>query len=106
MDERRQVNELDRGTGRDRSVRARRCGEEREQRPQPLAARRERVPAHLRDATSVRHDSGGQPLLDLCHVLVDAGERDDRFQRRHAAFLAFGSVTWGRPGRPHEPPER
>ena len=52
------------------------------------------------------HDSGGQPLLDLCHVLVDAGERDDRFERRHAAFLAFGSVAWGRPGRPHEPPAR
>ena len=92
VDERRHVHELDGDAGRDRAARVRGRAEEREQRPQPLAARRERVRADLGDAAAVRADRGREPLLDLRHVLVDAGERDDRFERRHAAVPVWSAT--------------
>ena len=85
MHERRHVDELDRHAGRDRRGRARRCAEEREQRPQALAARRERVRPHRGDPAAVRAHGDGEPVLHLRHVLVDARERHDRLERRHAA---------------------
>ena len=41
--------------------------------------------AHLGDAAAVRADRRGEPVLDLRHVLVDAGQRDDRFERGHCS---------------------
>ncbi len=82
VDERRQVHELDGGARRHRRRRPGRRGEEDEQRPQPLAARGERLAADgARDAVVPRHGLA-EALLQLLHVGVQPGcvERD----RRHA----------------------
>ena len=88
----RHVDELDRHAGRDRRGRARRRAEEREQRPQALAARRERVGPDRGHPAAVRAHGDGEPVLHLRHVLVDARKRHDRLERRHAAVPVWSAT--------------
>src|SRR5204862_5990215 len=67
--ERREVDELDRNAGGHRRRLARRRREEDEQRPQPLAARAERLGADRAGHVVVPSDGIAQPLLELLHVL-------------------------------------
>ena len=77
VDERRHVHELDRRAGRERRL-AWTGGEEDEQRPQPLAAGRERFAADLGDEPRVRVDRRGQAHLEVLEVGVEAGRLADR----------------------------
>ena len=75
MDERRHVHELDRRGGRDVRLRARRRGEEDEQRAQPLAAGLQRLGADRRDDAAMRRHGRLEPLLELLEVRVEPGRR-------------------------------
>ena len=68
----------------------------------PLAGRGEglRQPVHAADlahAAVVRGDRGREASLDLPHVLVDARQRDDGFERGHSAVPVCSATM---------PPER
>ena len=92
VDEGRHVHELDGDAGGDRGRRIRGCAEEREQRPQPLPARRERIRPDVGDSAPVRSDGGAEPVLDLRHVLVDPRKGNDRLERRHAAVPVWSAT--------------
>ena len=73
MHERRHVHHLDGDSGRNRRLAV--GGEEAEQRPQPLAARRQRLARHLLRQAGPRGDGTREARLDLRHVGRDAGRR-------------------------------
>ena len=82
VDERRHVHELDRDAGGDRWLASsRRRGEERERRPQSLAARRERARADLGDEARVALDDRVRAGLDLGEVLVEPRRRAHDLER-------------------------
>jgi hypothetical protein len=85
MDERRHVHQLDGDPGHVRRRAIVRCGEEDEQRPQPLAAGGERLGADRRGQPGMTTDRADQALLDLLEVFVEPLRLVDRRQRVQAA---------------------
>ena len=93
VDERGHVHELDRdprGHGRRSSGRR---GEEDEQRPEPLAARVQRIARGGGNDPSVRADGLLQPLLELLEVEVEPGRVPDRRQRAGHVASPMWSAT-------------
>ncbi len=86
MDERRHVHELDGGTPGHRTLAVpllHRRREEDEQRPEPLASRRERVRADIAQATGKGADGVLEPVLEQVEVAVEPGSLPDGRQRVH-----------------------
>jgi hypothetical protein len=75
------VDELDRHARGDRGLLARGRREEDEQRPQALAARRERLVADRSDEPRMARDRAGEPFLERVEVLLEPGGLADRSQR-------------------------
>ena len=90
VDERRHVDELDRGAGGDGALAGallRRRAEEDEHRPQALAAGRERLGADLADEPGMGADRALEPHLEQLEVGVEPGRRADGGERAHSALL-------------------
>jgi hypothetical protein len=85
VNERRHMHELDGDAGDVGRLAVGGRGEEDEQRPQPLAAGRERLRPDRRRQPRMAADGVKQPLLDLLQVLVEPFGLVDRRQRPHAA---------------------
>ena len=97
MDERRHVDELDRGAARRRrrspARSSGRRAEEDEHRAQPLAAGRERVGPDLADEAGVRADGALEALLEQLEVGVEARRGADGGEGAHATLLAAWRAT-------------
>ena len=93
VDQRRHVDELDRRPGGDRRLGA--CGrrEEREHRPQALAARGQRLGADLGDEAGMPGHRPVEQLLDLAQVLGEARRCADDVERRAHRAVAVCSAT-------------
>src|SRR5205823_10964610 len=83
--ERRHVHELDRDAGCERRLAARWSREEEEQRPQPLAARGERLVPRGRDEAGMARDRTRQTLLERVEILLEALGLADRRKRHRAS---------------------
>jgi hypothetical protein len=75
------VHELDRDARGDRRLLTRRRREEDEQRPQPFAARGERLVADRRDDAGVARDRACEPLLERVEIVLEARGLADRSER-------------------------
>jgi hypothetical protein len=71
------VDELDRDAGRERGLRPSRRREEDEGRPQPLAARRERLVPDSGYEPGMGGDGSRKPLLERVEVVVESRYRAD-----------------------------
>ena len=87
VDQRRHVDELHGDPFDHRRLGSRRGGEERERRPQPLAARSQRVGADRRDGAGMCRDDQLEALLDRDEVVGEPVDRADGLERANDGFL-------------------
>ena len=89
VDQRRQVHELDCDSRSHAVPAVHRRAQEREQRPQPLSAGRERLPAELADTSRPPADGRREPLLDA--AMYDSSPGAGGRPRAWSLFLLLGS---------------
>ena len=92
VEQRRHVDELDGDAGGDVRLLPGRGREEDEQRPQPLAAGRERALARRRDDAGIGGDRLAQARLELLEVRVEPGRLADLGERVHAAAPVWSAT--------------